>query len=322
MTPAANTRLQSFLDHLSHQRRFSDNTVQAYRRDLSRLAAYLQQREIDDWAGLPTAVARGFIGQLHRDGLSATSIRRHLSAARSFFRYLAKESKVATNPFAGLPAPKPAKRLPKAISVDQANQLLQAGDDSPLSSRDLALFELMYSSGLRLSELAGLDLVDVDLGEGLVRVVGKGAKVRVVPVGRMAIKALKDWLKQRRALVSTGEQALFVGRQGKRLGRRSIQLRLQALGRQRGLDVDLHPHMLRHSFATHMLESSGDLRAVQELLGHADISTTQIYTHLDFQHLAKVYDTAHPRAKKKNRHKVGAIGAPAGGDGDGDKRKE
>jgi len=180
----------------------------------------------------------------------------------------------------------------------------------------------MYSSGLRLSELAGLDLVDVDLGEGLVRVVGKGAKVRVVPVGRMAIKALKDWLKQRRALVSTGEQALFVGRQGKRLGRRSIQLRLQALGRQRGLDVDLHPHMLRHSFATHMLESSGDLRAVQELLGHADISTTQIYTHLDFQHLAKVYDTAHPRAKKKNRHKVGAIGAPAGGDGDGEQRKE
>jgi len=322
MSLAADTRLQSFLDHLSHQRRFSGNTVQAYRRDLLRLAAYLQQHEIDDWSGLQTSAARGFIGQLHREGLSATSIRRHLSAARSFFRYLAREAKVTTNPFAGLPAPKPAKRLPKALSVDQANQLLQAGEAGPLSSRDLALFELMYSSGLRLSELAGLDLVDVDLGEGLVRVVGKGAKVRVVPVGRMAVEALKDWLKQRRALVAADEQALFVGRRGGRLGRRSIQLRLQALGRQRGLDVDLHPHMLRHSFATHMLESSGDLRAVQELLGHADISTTQIYTHLDFQHLAKVYDTAHPRARKKNRHDHGASDVSTGFEGDGDKRKK
>lgn len=321
MSLGSDGTLQSYLDYLSHQRRYSPNTVEAYRRDLSRLAVYLQRQGIESWATLPSKVARGFIGQLHRDGLSATSIRRHLSAARSFYRFLARESRAPANPFVGIQAPKQGKRLPKTLSVDQADQLLQAAGDDPLQTRDLAMFELMYSSGLRLSELAGLDLVDVDLGEGLARVVGKGAKVRVVPVGRMAIQALRHWLEQRKQLVGSAEEALFVSQRGSRLGPRSIQARLQQLGRQRGLDMGLHPHMLRHSFATHMLESSGDLRAVQELLGHADISTTQIYTHLDFQHLAKVYDTAHPRAKRKSRHNGGAARGATRSSGSGDKRE-
>lgn len=306
MTPQAGNSISAFLDNLSHQRRFSANTVDAYRRDLQRLVAYCDGQAIDNWSDIQAAQARQYVGQLNRAGLSPATIRRQLSAARSLFRYLVRESSLATNPFVGIAAPRQAKRLPKALSVDQTSQLLQSGGEGALESRDLAMFELMYSSGLRLAELAALDLVDLDFGEGLVRVAGKGAKVRVVPVGRMALRAIQHWLGQRGQLAAGDEKALFIGFRGQRLSGRAIQLRLNRLAQRQGLENGLHPHMLRHSFATHMLESSGDLRAVQELLGHADISTTQIYTHLDFQHLAKVYDSAHPRAKRKSRHKEGA----------------
>jgi integrase/recombinase XerC len=306
MDRQAGDQLQAFLDHLSHQRRLSGHTVDAYRRDLQRLVSFCDQIDIPGWKALQPAQARQYVGKLNRAGLSPVSIRRHLSAARSFYRYLVRESALEANPFIGIVAPRQAKRLPKALSVDQTSQLLQGKAETALESRDRAMFELMYSSGLRLSELASMNLVDLDLNEGLVRVAGKGAKVRVVPVGRMAQKALDNWLRQRKSLVVEGENAVFIGQQGQRLGGRAIQLRLNRLAQKQGLDGTLHPHVLRHSFATHLLESSGDLRAVQELLGHADISTTQIYTHLDFQHLAKVYDLAHPRAKRKSEHKESA----------------
>ena len=295
MNSQAGNQLQAFLDHLSHQRRLSGHTLDAYRRDLQRLHSFCGQVEVNAWRDLKPAQVRHYVGQLNRTGLSPVSIRRHLSAARSFYRYLVRESALDTNPFIGIAAPRQAKRLPKTLSVDQTSQLLQGEAESVLESRDKAMFELMYSSGLRLSELAAMNQVDLDLGEGLVRVAGKGAKVRVVPVGRMALKALKNWLGYRKSLVTRDEEAVFVGQTGKRLSGRSVQLRLNRLAQQQGLDGRLHPHVLRHSFATHLLESSGDLRAVQELLGHADISTTQIYTHL--------------RAKRKTEHKEGATSA-------------
>jgi len=309
MNPQAGNQLQAFLDHLSHQRRLSGHTLDAYRRDLKQLISFCDRVGVQAWSDLKPAQTRQYVGQLNRGGLSPVSIRRHLSTARSFYRHLVRESVLDTNPFIGVAAPRQAKRLPKVLSVDQTSQLFQGEAENALESRDKAMFELMYSSGLRLSELAAMNLVDLDLSEGLVRVAGKGAKVRVVPVGRLALKALNNWLGIRKTLVASDETAVFVGQTGRRLSGRAIQLRLNRLARQQGLDGTLHPHVLRHSFATHLLESSGDLRAVQELLGHADISTTQIYTHLDFQHLAKVYDLAHPRAKRKNEHKEGA--APA-----------
>jgi len=306
MQQQAGDQLQAFLDHLSHQRRMSTHTVAAYQRDLRQLASFCNQLEIKSWGALQPAQSRQYVGQLNRGGLSPTSIARHLSAARSFYRYLVRESVLEVNPFLGVTAPRRGKRLPKALSVDQTSRLFQGEPTNELEHRDRAMFELMYSSGLRLSELAALSMVDLDLDEGLVRVVGKGAKVRVVPVGRMAQAALKSWFKHRTALVAEDEIAIFVGQHGKRLSGRAIQARLNRLATSQGLDDTVHPHALRHSFATHLLESSGDLRAVQELLGHADISTTQIYTHLDFQHLAKVYDSAHPRAKRKIEHKESA----------------
>ena len=306
MNSQAGDQLQAFLDHLSHQRRLSSHTLDAYRRDLERLLAFCGQVDVQAWKDLQPAQVRQYVGRLSRAGLSPVSIRRHLSAGRSLYRFLVRESALDTNPFVGIAAPRQAKRLPKALSVDQTSQLLQGEAENALESRDKAMFELMYSSGLRLSEMASMNLVDLDMNEGLVRVAGKGSKVRIVPVGRMALYALKSWLGYRKSLVAEGENAVFVGQQGQRLGGRSIQLRLNRLAQKQGLDGTLHPHVLRHSFATHLLESSGDLRAVQELLGHADISTTQIYTHLDFQHLAKVYDSAHPRAKRKNEHKESA----------------
>lgn len=306
MKKQAGDKVNAFLGHLAHQRRFSRNTISAYKRDLASLVAYCDQHAIENWSNLLPGQARQFVGQLNRKGLSSASIRRHLSAARSLYRYLVSEAALSANPFVGISAPKQAKRLPKTLSVDQATQLLRTADDTAIEHRDLAMFELMYSSGLRLSELASLDILDVDPGEAMVRVTGKGAKVRVVPVGRMALAALGKWLEKRRAMDAVDKKALFLGNRGRRLGVRAIQLRLNRLAQRRGMDMEVHPHMLRHSFATHLLESSGDLRAVQELLGHSDISTTQIYTHLDFQHLAKVYDSAHPRAKRRPRHKSGA----------------
>jgi len=306
MNRRASQQLDSFLDYLTFQRRFSANTVDAYRLDLQDLALFCEQQGLQHWKDIEAPAARQFLASLSRRGLSPATIRRHLAAARSLFRYLRRQQLLNGDPFKGLPTPKPGKRLPKTLSVDQTYRLLDRDTDDPLAVRDQAMFELLYSSGLRLSELSALNVVDFDSGEGMLRVSGKGAKVRVLPVGRVAGEAIGRWLSLRRDMAAAGEVALFVGRNGGRLGNRAIQQRLTRLAALQGLDVNVHPHMLRHSFASHMLESSGDLRAVQELLGHADISTTQIYTHLDFQHLAKVYDAAHPRAKKKIRHNGGA----------------
>jgi len=235
----------------------------------------------------------------HRDGLGPRSVQRRLSALRGFFNYLIRERVIEANPAVDIRAPKAPKRLPKTLDVDQVASLLARKATDPLSRRDLAMLELLYSSGLRLAELAGLDIADLDLADRTVRVLGKGSKTRILPIGRQAIAALRTWLAERVTLVKPGNTALFVGQGGRRLGARAIQQRVRRWAAGSDLGVPVHPHLLRHSFATHLLESSRDLRGVQELLGHADISTTQVYTHLDFQHLARVYDESHPRARRR-----------------------
>lgn len=290
---------EAWLAYLAGQRRASALTLSHYRRDLETLITLVGARAPRDFAA--TDLKRALV-QLHGRGLSGRSIARTLSAWRSWFRWLARQSLVAANPCLGLRAPKAPRHLPQALSPDQAAQLLDGpGEaDEPLLKRDLAMAELFYSSGLRLSELAALDVRGgLDLGEGEVTVLGKRAKRRTVPVGDKARRALAAWLAVRGQLAHAEEPALFVSQRGTRLSVRMIQTRLKQLALRSGLGVHLHPHMLRHSFASHVLQSSGDLRAVQELLGHANIATTQVYTHLDFQHLAKVYDSAHPRARKK-----------------------
>ncbi len=294
-------QVSQFLRHLRDERRLSANTIAAYRRDLIQLTAFLGSQRITDWQGLDPRRARGFVTVLHRQGCSGRTIRRSLSAARTFYRYLLREGLATRNPLTGITAPKLKKRLPKALSADEASEFVAIPAKDPLSVRDRAILEFMYSSGLRLAELVAIDLNDLDLEEGLVRVTGKGAKTRVLPVGRFARQALRQWLALRSQWAAVGQAALFVGRKGQRLTRRAVQMRVRHWGRKQGMAVAVYPHMLRHSFASHLLESSGDLRAVQELLGHADISTTQVYTHLDFQHLARVYDQAHPRARRKRR---------------------
>ena len=290
--------VDEFLTHLRAERRLSAHTCSAYARDLARLQAYCATQAIAAWSALATEHARAYCATLHRQGMSGKSIQRLLSGARAFFRYLVREGRAPHNPFVGVRAPKSAKRLPAVLAPDQVGALLDiAGDDVP-TVRDRALLELFYSSGLRLSELTNLNCLDLDLRAGLVRVIGKGAKAREVPVGRYATAALTAWLARRAPLAAAGETAVFIGAHGRRLSTRAIQQRVRYWAQRQGLGMHVHPHMLRHSFASHLLESSGDLRAVQELLGHADIATTQIYTHLDFQHLAKVYDRAHPRARK------------------------
>lgn len=297
----AGEEIARFIDHLRVERRLSPHTCSAYRRDLENFARHCSDEDIRDWKAVNVHRVRAFIAARHRKGLDGRSLQRCLSALRAFFEYLLAIGAATHNPAAGVRAPKSPRRLPTALDVDQTAQLLDgARPDDPLGIRDLAIIELIYSSGLRLGELVSLDVADVDLDDGLVTVTGKGRKTRRVPVGSHARKALRLWLGHHQTLCAAGETALFLNRNGRRLSTRSVQLRLGALARHRGLDTPLHPHMLRHSFASHLLESSGDLRAVQELLGHADISTTQIYTHLDFQHLAKVYDSAHPRARRKS----------------------
>ena len=300
--------VQAFLDHLQHERRLSVNTIKNYRADLDRLIGFCQTRDIATWQRLDSQTVRVFVSFLHQKKLSGRSIQRALSASRMFFRYLIREGERDVNPAEQIPAPKSARRLPRSLTVDQMSQLLTSPAADPkhdlLICRDQAMLELMYSCGLRLSELTGLDTDDLDLPEQLVRVTGKGAKTRVVPVGSHAVRALTDWLAQRHHIVKDKESAVFVGARGSRLSARAVQQRVTAWARRQGLDQPVHPHMLRHSFASHLLESSGNLRAVQELLGHADISTTQVYTHLDFQHLAKVYDKAHPRARKKRKTRI------------------
>ena len=292
-----------FLNYLADQRRLSQHTIIGYRRDLARLCDFCQSRGISHWQRLDPSQVRAFVAVVHRRGAAGRSIQRCLSAARTFYRYLLREGAVTRNPFVGIPAPRAKKTLPKTLTAEQAGHLVAIAGDDALAARDRALLELLYSSGLRVGEVVTLDLVDLDLKAGIVRVNGKGGKTRVLPVGRQAREALSRWLAVRGQLVRRDEMALFASRGGGRLGARAVQLRVRRWARRQGLGVPVHPHMLRHSFASHLLESSGDLRAVQELLGHADISTTQIYTHLDFQHIARVYDKAHPRARRQVRGK-------------------
>jgi integrase/recombinase XerC len=272
--------------------------VDAYRHDVRLLLDLAGQTPLET---LQNHQIRRFIAQLHARGLGGKSLARILSAWRGFFKHLVRDHGYRRNPCIGVRAPKSARPLPKALSPDEAAQLLNISDEDPLALRDRAMFELFYSSGLRLSELASLKLEDLNRDDATVRVLGKGNKTRVVPVGSRAIEALQAWESVRALLAAPEQTALFVNLRGTPVAVRAIQLRLKALAIRQGLPTHVHPHMLRHSFASHVLQSSGDLRAVQEMLGHASISTTQIYTHLDFQYLAKIYDQAHPRAKRKNR---------------------
>ena len=286
--------LEAFLRGLEHERRLSPHTRDAYRRDLEDAAGCFASAGRAGWTALDAAEVQGFAASRHRSGLSGRSIQRRLSALRTFFDFLIREGLAERNPARSVRAPKVARRLPKALDPDETADLLDGNPPQGYEeTRDHAILELLYSSGLRLGEAQGLSLGDLDLASGLVSVLGKGSKRRVVPVGRKAREALRRWLSVRQG----GEEpAVFTSRSGRRLGARAIQDRVRRFAARRG--IDLHPHMLRHSFASHLLESSGDLRAVQELLGHADLGTTQIYTHLDFQHLAAVYDEAHPRARR------------------------
>ena len=288
-----------YLTHLAKERRLSPHTSSNYARDVGALADFLGQANVADWRRVDSQHVRMFAARSHAGGLNPRSVQRRLSAVRGFFGYLVREGVVAGNPALEIRAPKAAKRLPGTLDVDQISQLLEIRGDDPLTVRDRAIMELFYSSGLRLAELVGLALTDVDLADRTVRVLGKGAKTRVVPVGRKACDAIRAWLKLRVMLADIDETALFVGRNGSRLKSRAIQLRIAQWARHQGLPSRVYPHLFRHSFATHLLESSKDLRGVQELLGHADISTTQVYTHLDFAHLARTYDASHPRAKRK-----------------------
>lgn len=291
--------IERFLAKLRNERRLSPHTLLGYGRDLNNLLHFCRTRGLGGWRAVDDHQLRAYIAGRHRAGLGGRSLQRELSAIRSFFSYLVGEHELADNVAVGISAPKSPRRLPKALDVDQSSRLMNISGDDDLAVRDRAILELFYSSGLRLSELVGLNIDAVDLRDAMVRVTGKGSKARLVPVGRFACAALQVWLSRRAGYVDGTQPALFVTRAGRRLSVRSVQERLRGWALRQGLGVHVHPHMLRHSFASHLLESSGDLRAVQELLGHADIATTQVYTHLDFQHLAKVYDQAHPRARKK-----------------------
>lgn len=290
--------IEEYLRYLSVEQQASRHTVTSYRRDLQKLMHYGEKHSLENVRDLQAHHLRHCLAQLHKRGLASRSLQRWLSACRSFFEFAMERGWTRKNPNAGIQAPKSERLLPKTLDVDQMGQLLELTGDDFIDRRDRAMLELMYSCGLRLSELVSLDLQSADLRDGELRVVGKGNKARVLPIGRLALAALQDWLKVRGG-PGADEQALFISRRGSRLQARSVQKRFAKIGISQGVNTPLHPHMLRHSFASHMLESSGDLRAVQELLGHANISTTQIYTHLDFQHLAKVYDRAHPRAQRK-----------------------
>ncbi|MGB8327055.1 MAG: tyrosine recombinase XerC [Steroidobacteraceae bacterium] len=301
MTPKALDWIARFRRHVASERRLSAHTDTNYARDLRALVAYCDRHGLEHWKALDSQHVRVFAAHAHAAGLGPRSIQRRLSAVRSFYHYLLREEAVAQNPALEIRAPKAIRRLPHTLDTDQIGRLLALSGDGGLARRDRAIMELFYSSGLRLAELVGLDLQHLDLRDRTVQVLGKGRKTRILPVGKMAIVALTDWIRERAALAAPGEQALFVGRNGRRLGGRAVQARVAYWARRQGLNVKVHPHLFRHSFATHLLESSQDLRGVQELLGHADIATTQVYTHLDFQHLARVYDAAHPRARRKPR---------------------
>jgi len=306
MHDESHRQLRAFLDQLRYERRLSTHTIKGYTRDLEQLVHYCDACEVEQWPQLQQHHIQSYIASRHRKGVGSCSLQRELSAIRSFYDYLLKALYCDHNPAQGIRAPKGPRRLPKTMDVDQISGLLETDPDSDLEIRDLAMWELFYSSGLRVSELAGLNLNAVDLNDGSVLVEqGKGGKSQVLPLGRCARDAIRVWLDVRPCVAAVDEQALFVSRRGNRIAVRSIQSRLERWCRKQGLSEHVHPHMLRHSFASHLLESSRDLRAVQELLGHSNISTTQIYTHLDFQHLAEVYDKAHPRAQKSASKPLG-----------------
>ena len=328
MTPAATSWIERFRRYLTAERRCSPHTVAAYTRDLQALVSYCDRTGLESWTALDSGHLRSFAARLHAGGLGPRSIQRRLSAVRSFYEFLQREAhvlrsarasggrvaaagaggeaeseqrevaRIRSNPGQDVRAPKAARRLPETLDADQMARLLEIPAGEPFATRDRAIMELLYSSGLRLAEVVGLDLGHLDVRDRTVHVLGKGRKARVVPVGRAALKALEPWLTERAGLTRPGEQALFVGRAGRRLGRRAVELRVAHWARRQGLAANVYPHLFRHSFASHLLESGAELRGVQELLGHADIATTQIYTHLDFQHLARIYDATHPRARR------------------------
>ena len=293
------THVKNFFVYLKNERGLSARTLTAYQRDLELFMQFLEAEEIDRPEQITQHHIRAFIAQRHRQGLGGKSLQRLLSAIRSLFRWMLREGLAEHNPAISVRAPKSPRHLPATMDADSIGQLLDISCDTPLAIRDKAIMELFYSSGLRLSELATLRWEQLDLASGMVTVTGKGNRTRMVPVGRMASEALLEWRKVRGEFASFEQPFVFVSQRGNPIATRTIQARIRYWAKRQGIPQNIYPHLLRHSFASHMLESSGDLRAVQELLGHADISTTQIYTHLDFQHLAKVYDKAHPRAKKK-----------------------
>ncbi len=303
MSDALTTACDVFLVYQRDIRQVSKHTLEGYGRDIRRFISFCASRDTQDIAAVRDADVRGWVAQLHRQGLAATSIQRALSSVRALYRFHSERNPSIGNPALGIQAPKQRRNLPKTLDADSVNHLFQWRPETTLDFRDLAIAELLYSSGLRLSELVSANINDVDFNERIMTVTGKGRKTRTLPVGAPALKAIKHWLSLRPLGNEEVQHTspLFVSTRGQRISPRSVQLRLQRMARFSALPGKLHPHMLRHSFASHMLESSGDLRAVQELLGHSDISTTQIYTHLDFQHLSKVYDAAHPRARRKNK---------------------
>lgn len=288
-----------YLERIRGEGRYSSHTIGNYQRDIRRYIAFVESLELADWRAVRPHHLRSFAAGLHRKGLSGRSVQRALSSLRSFYRYLMDIGELSQSPVVDVQAPRSARKLPAVLDVDQVESLLKAQAEKPLDVRDLAMLELIYSSGLRVAELVNARCSMLSLSEQQIEVVGKGNKARLLPVGKPASRALKNWLAIRQTLAKPGEDALFVSVRGTALSTRTVQKRLEVWAIRQGLPVHLHPHMLRHSFASHLLESSGDLRAVQELLGHADIATTQVYTHLDFQHLAQVYDQAHPRARRK-----------------------
>ncbi|MGL5037198.1 MAG: tyrosine recombinase XerC [Aeromonas sp.] len=293
------TALVAFIEYLRVERQLSSHTRTNYQAHLMAMTGELVALGLRDWAELDPSQVRSLVTRMHKGGLTPRSLATKVSALRSFCDWQVRQGQLVANPARGIVTPKQGRPLPKNLDVDEMSQLLNISDQQdPLAVRDRAIMELMYSSGLRLAELVGINLADIKLDDRQLKVTGKGSRERVLPIGRMAVEWLQKWLKVRPLLAGDESEALFVSNRKQRLSARSVQARLDGWGNKQALNAHVHPHKLRHSFATHMLESSGDLRAVQELLGHADLSTTQIYTHLDFQHLAKVYDNAHPRAKR------------------------
>ena len=288
--------INEYLVFVSQVKNLSENTTKSYERDLKKLYLFLEKLNITNYSDIKEEICSAWIGDLYSQNNKPKSIQRHLSSAKGFFRFLKKNNLISSSPFELVTAPKSSNTLPDVLSPEDVEQLLNFNPSNTIEIRDMAIVELMYSSGLRVSETVNINISDFEENMSFLRVIGKGSKTRLVPMGRFAINAINNWLNEREK-ISNNTDALFLNSKGSRLSVRSIQLRLKKMAINQGLPP-VHPHMLRHSFATHMLESSGDLRTIQELLGHSSLSTTQIYTKLDYQHLAKIYDKSHPRAKK------------------------